>query len=190
MITLAIIGVVAAMTIPTLIANYQKRIVETRLVRFYSTMNQALKMSVAENGQLYFNQIYEGDSAYLTEWYRNYVIKYIKTIKEEGPEVNNTYYKAIFIDGSGFSSYYSGQTADGSPGLGNINIFYCLDVNKCSNYFFPDGKNSFFFVLNTKNANISTWSDKTNCTSSYALGCTGWIKENNWKIPDDYPIKF
>ena len=188
---MAIIGVVAAMTIPTLIANYQKRIVETRLVRFYSTMNQALKMSVAENGQLYFNQIYLVDNAYLTEWYRNYVIKYIKTIKEEGPEVNNTYYKAIFIDGSGFNSYFSGQKPDGSAGLGNINIFYCIDYNSCKNGSY-DGKNSFVFFLKPSKANIETYKTPT-CEagdSARKWGCATIIQQNNWKIPDDYPIKF
>ena len=50
MITLGIIGVVAAMTIPTMITNYQKHVVETKLTKFNSTLNQALRMSSAENG--------------------------------------------------------------------------------------------------------------------------------------------
>ena len=35
LITLAIIGVVAAMTIPTLISSYREKVVETKLVKFY-----------------------------------------------------------------------------------------------------------------------------------------------------------
>ena len=50
LITLGIIGVVAAMTIPTLMTKYQKHKTETQLVKFYSMMNQTLRMSVAENG--------------------------------------------------------------------------------------------------------------------------------------------
>ena len=50
LITLGIIGIVAAMTLPTLIANYQKKVVETRLISFYSKINQAYRMSYAENG--------------------------------------------------------------------------------------------------------------------------------------------
>ena len=38
------------MTLPTLIANYQKKVVETRLISFYSKINQAYRMSYAENG--------------------------------------------------------------------------------------------------------------------------------------------
>lgn len=42
LITLGIIGVVAALTLPTLIENHHKTVVETRLAKFYSTMNQAI----------------------------------------------------------------------------------------------------------------------------------------------------
>ena len=50
LITLGIIGVVAAMTIPTLMTKYAKQRTETQLVKFYSMMNQTLRMSVADNG--------------------------------------------------------------------------------------------------------------------------------------------
>lgn len=50
MITLGIIGVVAALTIPTLIQNYKKKIIETRLVKFYSTINQAINFADIDNG--------------------------------------------------------------------------------------------------------------------------------------------
>ncbi|MBR1753527.1 type II secretion system protein, partial [bacterium] len=50
LITLGIIGVVAALAIPTLISNNNKRIVETRLAKFYSNMNQAVELSEVENG--------------------------------------------------------------------------------------------------------------------------------------------
>ena len=43
LITIGIIGIVAAMTIPTLISNYQKHIVETNLQETYSIMQQVMK---------------------------------------------------------------------------------------------------------------------------------------------------
>ena len=42
LITLGIIGVVAAMTLPALIQSYANTVVETRLAKFYSTINQAI----------------------------------------------------------------------------------------------------------------------------------------------------
>ena len=42
LITLGIIGVVAAMTMPALVAAYNNHITEVRLKKFYSIMNQAI----------------------------------------------------------------------------------------------------------------------------------------------------
>ena len=50
LITLGIIGVVAAMTIPTLIANYQEKVTITRLKEAYSMLSQAYQFAVNENG--------------------------------------------------------------------------------------------------------------------------------------------
>lgn len=50
LITLGIIGVVAALTIPTLIANHKKQTVETKLAKFYSVMGQAIKLAEVDNG--------------------------------------------------------------------------------------------------------------------------------------------
>ena len=50
LITLGIIGVVAAMTIPTLIANYQKKQTVSKLKQTYSTISQTLTMAQAEHG--------------------------------------------------------------------------------------------------------------------------------------------
>ena len=50
LITLGIIGVVAAITIPSLVTNYQKHVVETKLAKFNSTMNQAMRLSMVDNG--------------------------------------------------------------------------------------------------------------------------------------------
>ncbi len=50
LITLAIIGIVAAMTIPTLIADQQNKALQAQLKKAYSEINQALKLYQAENG--------------------------------------------------------------------------------------------------------------------------------------------
>lgn len=50
LITLGIIGVVAAMTIPILITNYQKKETVTKLRRAISILNQAYRLSFDDNG--------------------------------------------------------------------------------------------------------------------------------------------
>ncbi|MCM1339610.1 MAG: type II secretion system GspH family protein, partial [Muribaculaceae bacterium] len=52
LITLAIIGIVAAMTIPNLMTNYKKRATVARVKAAYSIFSQAVKLSVEENGEV------------------------------------------------------------------------------------------------------------------------------------------
>ncbi len=50
LITLGIIGIVAAMTLPSLIGKYQKKVTVTRLKRTYTVLSQAVQRSIADNG--------------------------------------------------------------------------------------------------------------------------------------------
>lgn len=52
LITLGIIGIVAALTIPTLISNYQKQATVSGLQKAYSTLNQVIQRSIADNGAI------------------------------------------------------------------------------------------------------------------------------------------
>jgi len=50
LITLGIIGVVSALTIPQLIANHQKKVTITKLKKAYSALSQVMQQSFADNG--------------------------------------------------------------------------------------------------------------------------------------------
>lgn len=50
LITIGIIGIVASLTIPTLISNYQNQANVSSLKKFYTSMNQALQLYAAEQG--------------------------------------------------------------------------------------------------------------------------------------------
>ena len=50
LITLAVIGIVAAMTIPNLVQSYNKKVVETKLVKFYGMMNNAIRLAEVDYG--------------------------------------------------------------------------------------------------------------------------------------------
>jgi len=50
LITLAIIGVIAAITIPSVVANHQKKELETRFAKSYKTLMHAVNMAIAEHG--------------------------------------------------------------------------------------------------------------------------------------------
>ena len=50
LITLGVIGIVAAMTIPTLISNYQEKVFVTGAKKFYSLISQAVQLATIDNG--------------------------------------------------------------------------------------------------------------------------------------------
>ncbi len=96
LIMLAIIGVVAAMTLPTLIQNQQKRSLEVATQKFYSNMSQAIKKYMADEGvddlrnipliEVYNDNLSDeeknANEAKAQEAVNNFVRKYFKVVKE------------------------------------------------------------------------------------------------------------
>ena len=98
LITLGIIGVVAAMTLPTLIQNHQKRSLEVATQKFYSTMSQAVKKYMADEGvddlrntPLASDNYEDYDSPETIASIRNFVTKYLKVVEECDDEANNCF---------------------------------------------------------------------------------------------------
>jgi len=50
LITLAIIGVIAAITIPSIVANHQKKTLETQFAKAYRTLTNAVNLAVVDHG--------------------------------------------------------------------------------------------------------------------------------------------
>ena len=76
LITLGIIGIVAAITIPNLITNYQKHVTVTKLQRAISVLNQAYKLSFDEVGE---PSVSESKAMGAEEYFRQYWAPYLKT---------------------------------------------------------------------------------------------------------------
>jgi len=72
LITLAIIGVVAALTIPTVIANYQKKQLYTQFMKEYNAITNAFNMAQVKHGEL---NSWTYDSAEMTdaEFFKKYM---------------------------------------------------------------------------------------------------------------------
>ena len=67
LITLGIIGVVAALTLPTLIQNHQKQVYVTQLKKAYSTLNNAINKMAVDEGVVDWAQTQCGYQAYSSE---------------------------------------------------------------------------------------------------------------------------
>jgi len=82
LITLAIIGVVAAITIPNLVANHRKREFETRLAKTYQTLSQALNLAIAEHGDV-SSWDWKNSPSYeqRDDFIKKYFVPYLNVIK-------------------------------------------------------------------------------------------------------------
>lgn len=217
LITLGIIGVVAALTLPALVANYRKNITVTRMQKFYSVMNQAVRLtSVKANETGDFASIpnvsIPHNAQAMEDWWKEYVGKYVKT--GEIKHKNNGIVVSL-SDGSGIGLYASGLSENQSLPCENasscIHVIFCTEYKYCrdSDNILPststaiktDGKNSFVFhftgtglVAYTVGAdkNDSNFREilKNNCASGNKNYCARLIQNDGWKIENDYPIKF
>ncbi len=88
LITLGIIGVVAALTIPNAIKQYQDRVTVAKLQKAYSVLNQAFRQSENDNGSSEFWQETDeiGTKAYFEKYWKSYFVEpqLCKTYKECG----------------------------------------------------------------------------------------------------------
>ena len=78
LITLGIIGVVAALTLPVLIQNYQKKATATSVKKAYSELNQIIESAKADYGDPSGWSYYE--QANLAEWVQTYIEPYVKVV--------------------------------------------------------------------------------------------------------------
>ena len=180
--------------------------------KFYSSINQALKLSEIDNGEATGWTLNGSarDSEATLKWWNTYLAKYFSAASVEevadGVLVKNA-------DGSSFGFYIMGAT-----GIDAVHIVFCVNADGCQKhldsnsnklYDFPlDGKNTFLFV--GRNNKIQPYfaeykdPEKTRdvllnsssgympygCAKSYKAYCAALIEYDGWKIAKDYPIKF
>jgi len=79
---LAIIGVIAAITIPSIVANHQKRTLETQFAKAYRTFSQAINLAMAEHGSTSSWEFKPNMSlAEQDEFVKKYFKPYLNTVK-------------------------------------------------------------------------------------------------------------
>lgn len=91
LITLGIIGVVAAMTLPAIIWNYQKMVTVNRLKKSYTTISQMITMSQKDNGDVNeWNLSFFGENNLedynniLTPFVKQYFLPYLRVSNDCG----------------------------------------------------------------------------------------------------------
>lgn len=146
LITLSIIGIIAAFTMPILIGKYNKYIIETRLKQNYSLFQNAMMLAQAEYGDI---KTWEGNNtqAYddigkknTEDFVSKYLIKYLKVVKGGRMTISELGYKTNIYktDGQTVSKSLDSTDAQLRYVLSNGSIILLLP-----RYY----KNSLFLAL-------------------------------------------
>ncbi len=99
LITLAIIGVVAALTIPSVVQNYQKHQTVIRLKKAYSALANTTSLAIVNEGPIGGWEIEDGKSE---DFANKYLIPYLKVSKNCGIKTQNDCKFAYnYLDNSG-----------------------------------------------------------------------------------------
>ncbi len=217
LITLGIIGIVAAMTLPSLIANYQKKVTVTRLKRAYTVIAQTIERSKVDYGDVSGWRLDEiagsGQASeeyiiniFVSQFWEPWVPKiqgvFYGSAKEFGYDKINGY----AVDDSKLKWYVLNDgTVVGIDIIVYINndgvvnglnaVGYYVDINglKKPNKF---GRDLFLFQLNPVTGNIIDNSENLTreelvekCGSVLLNNyyCAVLIAHDGWEIKDDYP---
>jgi len=183
LITLGIIGVVAAMTIPTLLTNIRHRDYTAKLKKFYSTMNQVIISAEDEYGPV---GTWDSTLSY-REYAQKYFAPYIKfSFKGKNDDSNKIY----FTDGTSLRFYKGGcmdmyfdVNGDSLPNKYGYDEFAFLACES-KPQFCGDGINFCTYKINSYGKERQTWLNK--CKENGAF-CSTLLKIDNWNFEKDYP---
>lgn len=214
LVTLGIIGVVAAISVPQIVTNYQKHQTIVQLKKVYSDINNAVRLSEAENGPMsdwdFIKSVcyeYECIKPFIERYYLPY-FKDAKIITQQDiPDYSDTRYRACnyirLNNGVLLKMFNHGDY-----------IWLFADINgtkgpnKLGRDIFVFNANGFadFKADGTRVYRITFWSNPysnatvENLTSPSDYACTSnnthvharyycgkLIEISGWKIPPNYP---
>lgn len=213
LITLGIIGVVAALTIPTLMTAHKKHVTAAKLKRAVSSINQAIKLSESENGEVENWDRTLPQNEFIDKYFRPYM-----KITQVCNPVTDCGYKSdapwIYLNGTERGAYSNPNFGDRTPFLtmdgfmytysifpndsdlimSNNNRIIIVDINGAEkpNQF---GKDVFFlYRIEEEDSIIPYGADKTDgeirrsCSKTGdGFYCAALIRANGWEIPNSYP---
>lgn len=173
LITLGIIGVVAAMTIPALMTSYQKIRTANQLKAAYATLANAIRLSEEENGELSgwnlaghngINRFEEFLAPYLKATRRDIRANTLKYYSPGGRRETDLAIvrtrSAAFTLLNGVEYIFSDGSIIGEQGTSKAQtIGLIVDLNGYNSLPNRFGRDAFYFVINTDKGLIFLFSD-------------------------------
>ena len=217
LITLVIIGVIAALTIPTLVTKYQKEQTVSQLKQVFSQLNQASMLSLPEHGDMTTWDYSLSDYEILKKYFKFVKAKEMNLSRDEilylrsdgqyedGLRVSRNGAKVIVLNSG--TIIYSTNDSVSTPVKTRC---YTVDLNglKGPNRY---GRDAFFVCLDGERGRIiphqiqdnesptversreqllngpSSYSYQCNKTNGRGMWCGALIIKDGWQIKDDYP---
>lgn len=217
LITLVIIGVIAAITVPALITKYQKEQTVTRLKKVYSTFAQATQKAIADNGPMNTWEFDNGQT-----FFSKYLKPYMSVLRDcdiNTPDSCPFNYSYL---NSGSERYsYSNQKkfylSDGTlvalevtdkSGQKYVRVYIDINGSKKPNVYGKDIFRFNYFIKMTSTPhynhigkimpngyeysledNLSNRQDGCSKKSTQRAGsnCAAVIMQSAWTITNDYP---
>ena len=213
LITLGIIGVVASLTLPSVIMNYQKKQTVVELKKVYAELQNAIKLSEIDNGPMSEWNFPEKCAHVDPEGAKPFIEKYYLPYFKNAKLVKSPY--KVSIGALHFVKYWvaldNGTIFGLHPCVDDEFIWLFVDLNGVKE---PNkvGRDIFVFdaykyggvgqnkyklsfwgsywdrnsVENLKNHKVYGC-NKTNTDTLKNFHCGRLIELNNWEIPADYP---
>lgn len=193
LVTLGIIGVVSAMTLPTLIKNHQRQVYATQIRKVITEMTQAVETAINEHNAVSFEETHISDADFLQKYF-----KIIKTCTDNDAGLQECFaseYKNINGESIRLRDFTHGECAVLASGVSvclntstkSLNISADINGKQGPNIY---GRDLFTFIIN--NGSIQSaehWINENQlvayCTSATddAYGtCLTRLLNDSWKM--------
>lgn len=197
LITLGIIGIVAALTMPALIANHRKKVILTSLKKAYATISNGIRMSEIDNGEvkdwpngaeldlnnfwdIYVHPYYTGSKMCMTMRDCGYseTVDLKFRIQWSGAQwrLNSTYGDELLFQLADGTVVFWAKNTYGSNGEIHYSNQVYIDVNGAQ-------------APNTYCKDVYPFYKSTGGIIPEPNKCTELIFENSWEFPKDYPYR-
>ena len=217
LITLGIIGVVAALTIPTVITNYKKSQIEARLKKLYTVMNQAVLLSKAHDTWTQPPTDKRFDHEALNDWLQSALYPYLTDARPiQRPNIDHPVFDdssnrfgplvslsdGTILDFKNIEQVHVYADINGlkGPNKSGVDIFYFfLDYEPSQRgYFYPagyfrkindEGEYGEGYAYNNRDKMLENCKEDEHNKDFNNRTCALLIMHDGWQIKDDYPVR-
>ena len=190
LITLVVVGVIAAMTIPTIIYETKKTEYSARLKKFYSTMKQLELMAKAKNKSwdVWAEDTHSGYGVDIVEdFVKEYLLPFMQYSKSETIDS----WVLVYLNDGSYFKIGKGQCLDF---VFDVNGGKKPDIEGNDEFRFlycPKGNTGWNIISSFIPYQYSEYSRETalNLCSTNGSYCSALLLIDGWEFKDDYPHK-